>query len=501
MNKTLAYSALVLSTYIAHFSIAQPQTDNRFLDRKYWTKDITIEQINGTIKEGHDLSASNRANFDGFYFALNAGASNDVLKYIVEYPGNGVHKWSHDGRTNLFWVAAAKNVEMVEYLLKNGAKTDIIDEKGATALLFAAGNGCDNKEIYDLLIKYGSNVKTEKNRVGANVILAFAQHAKDLSLLDYFDKQSAGYKSKDDEGNGILEYALQGGNISLVKELQAKKKVKPANNNAVLFAAQGQRGKQNGLEVYQFIENELKLPLTTKDNSGQNALHIVAGKAVSTDVLNYLTSKIDVYQKDNRSNTPLFTATKSQKDLGLLQTILKWYNDDPNQVNGIGATPILYAIESNTAEVIDFLLENKADLRDRDHKGNDYVAYLIEGIGRGISPEFKKKVDLLIKNGMTFDSKQANGNTIYHLIAQRGDLKLMEYFLPIVKGDMNAKNELGLTAMHIIAMNAKSVDDIHAWSKLGFDIKAKSDMDETVYQLASENELINKDIEKLEFLK
>ena len=501
MNTSFAYSALVLSTYIAHFASAQPQSDNIFLDRKFWTKDITIEQINEKIKEGHDLSASNRGNFDGFYFAFNAGASNDVLKYIVEHPGNGVHKPSHDGRTNLFWVAAGNNTEMVEYFLKNGAKTDIIDEKGSTVLLFTASNGGNKQEIYDLLIKYGSQIKAEKLRSGANVILAYAQHAKDLSLLDYFDKKGASFKSKDDEGNGIIEYAIQGGNTAIVKELIAKRKVKPANNNAVLFAANGQRGKQSKLEVYTFIENELKLPLNTLNSNGQNALHILAGKVVDADVLSFLTKKIDVYQKDNKLNTPLFYAARNLKDVKALETVLSWYNNELTHSNGIGASPLLYAIEGNTAEVIEFLLDNKGDLTVVDQKGNNYVNYLIEGMGRQVSPDFKKKVDVLVKNGMTFDSKQANGNTIYHLLAQRGDVKLMEYFLPIAKGDMNAKNDMGLTPLHIIALNAKKVSDIESWLKLGFNKDIASDMDETVYQLAIENELINKDIQKLDFLK
>ncbi len=500
MNYTLAYTALVASTYFAHFSIGQMQSNNVFLDRNFWKKETTITEVKEMIEKGNDLAASNRANFDAFYFGIMAGTSIEVLKFIVDYPGNGVNKPSHDGRTNLFWAASTGNAEMVEYFLSKGASTDLIDEKGMTVLLFAASNGCTNTKVYDLLIAKGANPKKEKSRSGANVILLAAPHANNLELLTYFDKKGATFKSVDTEGNGLIEYALQTGNTEIVKQLQQEVKINPTTKNAVLFAAQGQRNKINGVEVFQFIENQLKLPLTTTNNNKQNVFHILAGKCADLETLSYLKGKVDFKARDEKGNLPIHYAAKSLKNQEIVKNWIGWYEEEIDVKNDMGASPILYAIEGNTASII-AILSQYSDINTKDKNGNNYVTYLIEGIGRGLNQDLKEKVDYLAKSGMEFDSKQANGNTIYHLLAQKGNIELLKFFIPFINMDKDIKNDLGLTPLHIVAMNAKSVQDIKNWISLGFDPKVVSDLDETTFQLATENEVLQAKAADLEFLK
>jgi len=54
-------------------------------------------------------------------------------------------------------IAGARNLEVIELLLKNKAKTDIFDSNGHTALHTAAYHD-DNTQLIDLLIKHGASV-------------------------------------------------------------------------------------------------------------------------------------------------------------------------------------------------------------------------------------------------------------------------------------------------------------------------------------------------------
>ena len=60
----------------------------------------------------------NPSAFDPVTLAINNGASNDVVKYLVEYKGNEVNKVTHDGRIYLHWASSKGNVELVEYLIE-----------------------------------------------------------------------------------------------------------------------------------------------------------------------------------------------------------------------------------------------------------------------------------------------------------------------------------------------------------------------------------------------
>ena len=67
--------------------------------------------------------------------------------------------------------------------------------------------------------------------------------------------------------------------------------------------------------------------------------------------------------------------------------------------------------------------------------------------------------------------------------------------------DVNAKNKEGITALQISAMKAKDDKIIKYLLGIGADKTIKTDFDETVYDLASENELLKKQNVNISFLK
>ena len=128
----MLFLALSLSTFA--------QRTNIFLDREFWGTQPTVETVKQKIKEGNNPAEANANNFDGVVYATLQDAPLKTIIYMISQKGNDVNKLTHDGRTYAFWAAYKGNAELVEYLLENGAKTNITDDKGNTIINFAAAS-------------------------------------------------------------------------------------------------------------------------------------------------------------------------------------------------------------------------------------------------------------------------------------------------------------------------------------------------------------------------
>ena len=71
----------------------------------------------------------------------------------------------------------------------------------------------------------------------------------------------------------------------------------------------------------------------------------------------------------------------------------------------------------------------------------------------------------------------------------------MDFGIPV-----NQKNDEGLTPLHIAAMKAKDTDILKFLIAQGADKALKTEFDESVYDLAKENELLQKQNVELNFL-
>jgi len=151
---------IILLSLISIRSFAQE--NNVFLERAFWKAQPSIGVIKEKIKEGHNATQLSPFGFDAVTGALLAQADNSIVKYLLSIDGNGVNKLTHDGRTYIFWAAYKGNLEIMQYLLDKGAKTDVIDDKGYSLLTFTAVTGQTDPVLYDLIITHGANVLIEK---------------------------------------------------------------------------------------------------------------------------------------------------------------------------------------------------------------------------------------------------------------------------------------------------------------------------------------------------
>ncbi|HOZ84041.1 MAG TPA: ankyrin repeat domain-containing protein [Niabella sp.] len=473
-----------------------PAHKNAFLNQSFWQAKPSVETIKSTIANGNNPAELNSNSFDPVVFAINSDAPAESILYLLAQKGNEVNKLTHDARTYIFWSASKGNIEIMKWLLSNGAKIDMVDSHGLSPLNFAANGGQKNIAVYDLLIKAGADLTKDVDHDGANALLLAVGGDNDLSLTQYFQSKGLDIKSTDTEGNTAFNYAARTGNIVLMKKL-LDKGVK-FTNNAMVMASIGTRRGFNNIEVFEYLES-LGIKPSTTSQSGANALHSIVRRPGQEKLINYFLSKgTNVNQKDEEGNTVFMNAAVGS-DMATLELLNKTVKDI-NATNEAGATALALAVKGNTPEVVAYLIDKGANLNILDAKGNNLAFYLTESYNPRTAASFEPKLKLLQTKGLNIATPQQDGNTLYHLAVTKNNLDLLKK-VSAYGVDINAKNKEGVTALHKAAMLSKTDDMLRFLISLGAAKEIKTEFDETAFDLATENGFLKKEKISIDFLK
>jgi len=479
--KKIVFLALFCSIYTL-----TGQSKNSFIGRTFWETNPTIAQVEQKIKEGNSATTLNRSGFDAVVYALLANADTKVIKHLLSKKGNAVNKLTHDGRTYLFWASYKNNISIVKHLLKHGAKTDIIDDKGYSVLNFTASAGVENTKLYDLLIKHGANVKKDKTPRGANALLLIAPRVSDFKMLAYFISKGIPLNTTDKNGNGVFNYTAQSGNIKMLQLLIKKgvtyKERNKNGGNAMLFATK----RANSLGFYKYLES-LGIHPNIKNKDGKTPLHNLAYRSKSIEVFKYFINKgVGLDEKDIDGNTALINAS-SRNSLEVIK-LLAINSKNINHKNKDGQSALTKALRNNY-DVVKFIIHKDADVSVIDKKGNHLAHYLFNTYTIKKRKEFHLKLELLQSKGLDIAKQQKNGNTLYHLAVGKRNMSMLK-FINTYKIDINAKNAEGLTALQKAVMTAKNNTIMKYLISKGANTTVKTDFDESLYDLAKENEAL-----------
>jgi ankyrin repeat protein len=458
------------------------QKANIFHERNFWKANPSIKVIDEKSSKGNNISELNNNAFDAVVYATLENTDNNTIKYLLSKEGNSVNKKTHDGRTYIFWAAYKNNLELMKYLVSKDAKTNIVDDHGYTILNFAASTGQTNTKMYDYLIKMAANIKTDKNRKGANVLLLVAPYLENYSLVSYLLSKGASLEDKDNNGNGIFEYAAKGGNISLLETLIDKGVQK--GENTMIFARQGLRRKKNTLQTYKFLES-VGVKTNCIDKDGKNPLHAIAYNNKDLATYSYFISKgVNVNLQDNKGRSPFMNAANNNT-----LEIVKFLSKKITNINSKdkkGRSALIMSVLSNNKDVVKFLLGIGANINTEDADGNTLSYYLINIFK---TTEFEDKLSILEKNGLVMNKLQYSKNTLLHIAAAQDNLALLKR-LNSFNIDVNAENKDQLSALQIAAMETKSIKILEYLLSIGAHKNIKTAFNETIYDLASENELL-----------
>lgn len=489
---------IILFTILLTTSLINAQ--NTLLQAEFWKNNPTVSSVQAEIKKGNSASESNTNNFDPTTLAINNNAPLETILYLIKQEGNSVHKLTHDGRIYLHWAAYRGNVELVKYLINNGADINLTDDKGAIPLVFAASSGQADPALYEVFFKAGNNPK-QKFKNGATVLLLAIANDKDLKLVDFLKTKGLSIKDTDDLGNTAFNYAARNGDIKLLKDI-LKRGVK-FDGRALVIASQGSRSHSNTLETYKYLVEDLKINPNSLGDEGENVLHNLVKKPKQEENIAYFLAKgTDVNQQDKELNTVLMNAMRGSIDV--VNTFFSKVKDI-NTTNSKGMSALSFAVENGSAEMVQFLLAKGAKTDLVDKKGNNLAYYWVQSYKPATAKkeqndDFQTKYDLLEKAGVNFSNSQKDGSSLYHLSTAKNDLALMMK-LEKIGIDLNAKNEEGMTVLQKAALTATDDSILKYLVSKGAKTDIKTEFDETAYDLASENELLIKNKVSLDFLK
>ena len=477
--------------------LAQAQ-HNQLLERDFWASHPDFTKVDNLVKQGHDPKELNSNSFDPLVYAILEKASNETIIKMMDTYTIDANAITHDGRTYVFWAAYKGNVELMEYFVAKGARMDLTDDHGYTVFNFAAATGQKNKLVYEFCMDQGADPENEADHHGANALLLFSPFdSTDLEMTTWLTTKGLDLESTDEDGNNAFNYAAKSGDIELMKAFtQAGVK---GTGAAFVNTAKGMRGRAPAtLETYTYLES-LGLDPSTTDADGTSALHVIASRSKDKEVLNYFLEKDGrLNSADHEGNTPfLLAAANNAPDI---VSYLRERGGDLQLANKKEESPLFLAVKKNHPEVVDYLLEQGADIMHADKDGNNIMVYLMESFNDKDVTGFTRKVDLLKEAGLAFHKAQANGNTLYHLAAGKDSIVLLEW-VSATGADINLTNREGYSPLHLAAMTAANPEILKYMISQGADKSEKTPFEETVYDLAAENEKLTEARASLEFLK
>jgi ankyrin repeat protein len=401
-----------------------------------------------------------------------------------------------DGMTALHWAVRADDLETVQLLIRNGANASATNRYGITPLSLAATNG--NGAITRALLKAGANTSTlgpdgetilmVAARAGsADVVNALLDKGVDVNAAEAWQGQTAlMWAAAENHGDVITALAKRGANLNArSRELSFPEYRYETNGMAVFQLPKGgwtaamYAARQNSIDAIKALaEVGADLNAQTKQE-GTTALQ-VAVINIHYDLANVLLERgADPNVQDSTGMTALYAAVDMRSPanmmtrpephlrdtmdaLGLIDALLA-HGANPNlqlkkpiigRHNNLvgdgqlsdGATPLARAAKAGDVPVIKALLDKGADPTLA--LANRTTTAMLAAGGNAPEPKVLEAVTLLVEHGVDVNAFNANGQTVLHNAATRGQNTVISYVAS--KGaKLDRRDKQGRTALDI----------------------------------------------------
>lgn len=244
-------------------------------------------------KKNRDLEVSPEVSqlYNSFLNVLDA----DGLK--LEDLKNMFNIADHQGKTALHKSAIKGNLDIIEFLIQNGARIDVKEEKsGRTALHMAT-----KPEVAKLLIEKGAQIEAKDTR-GRTPLLICAMESH-VEVAQVLVQHGAQVNSKTGGGNTPLNFATSYGHIDMVKLLiqnGAQVDIKGQHGNTPLHGIMQSRGigAKRHFEIVKYLI-EHGAPIDTKNNISETPFD-KANRNGHIEIAKYLLEK----KKESKGKNP-----------------------------------------------------------------------------------------------------------------------------------------------------------------------------------------------------
>ncbi|XP_071099824.1 transient receptor potential cation channel subfamily A member 1 homolog isoform X3 [Haliotis cracherodii] len=215
------------------------------------------------------------------HFAVMSG-SLDSVRILIKKDKNEkenqlIHTKDKHGMTPMHVAATYRQVDIMDFLLDNGAKITQSDKEGSIPLHYACSTGC--LEMVNLLIAKGKSEITtmmEKKAMGGNTCLHIAIENGHEGIIQKLLQNDSKILVARDDGMLPVHLAVISGNLNVVKTIVSKTGYlhhdieNKAESTTLHLAAQ-----YNQLEVARYLLKERSLVAKT-DSESNTPLHVAA---------------------------------------------------------------------------------------------------------------------------------------------------------------------------------------------------------------------------------
>ncbi len=235
----------------------------------------------------------------------------DVVRLLLE-KGARVDLPELDGRTALLEASSRGHYEIVESLLKFGANVNPVDLEGLTPLILASNSGY--ADIVKLLLASGANVDAAE-RQGRTALIQSAQNGE-LDIVEMLLEYHAGVNKVDKRNITSLTVASEQGFTDVVRLLLRKgADVAVAMDSGKTALMQASQCGHSDI-VTLLLESGARL--NSSDNDGVTALFIASERGHTETVRLLLAAGADVNSQ----------ARRHRDDISMTATLLEFDNED-----------------------------------------------------------------------------------------------------------------------------------------------------------------------------
>lgn len=316
-------------------------------------------------------------------------------------------------------------LDLIEFLLENGANIDARDSTGSTPLFWASEFGSENAAA--MLIEKGALIGITDNRGDTAITAAEkAGQTEIASMLHNWASETSSHSEVEVDADTLIK-AIRAGELSTVKEIL---KLAPHFANAqtregytpIILAIMSQQ-----IDVALYLAKTYPFALSTSADNGWTPLHFVFNgdpehslmptqrKDLAEALIN---NGVPLEEPSDDGMTPLFLATNNAMSEGVATLIEAGANVDFRTPER-GITPLMISAIRDTKSM-QLLLDAAADPALEDNKGRTALHYVLRDNQDESQTERANRARALITSGASVNATDKHQETPLMLAAESG---------------------------------------------------------------------------------
>lgn len=425
-------------------AVDKPELNKRLLEA---VKRQNLAHARELLDAGADIATPDEPPFQGDTPLHHAARSGNVdLARLLIAKGANVNTPGPTGFVPLHVASGLNERAMVEYLLSAGANPNALDRVG-TPLHAATLQG--HAAVVTLLLAKGANPNARREYDGATPLHLFSHigryFASHTQIIQTLVKHGADINAKDTGGSTPLDRAFPEAIPALIAAGAAPSKADP-------FELWRQAIRSGRRETLEHVERR-GAPLTVKSPEGNTLLHAAVGEGEA--IAYFLEKRLDPNAENKAGQTPLNRAIAICRKADVERLIKSGAR--LNHVSSQGITPVHGLVgypnrihyETQCEDTVIALMAAGANVRVAGHAGRTPLHGVAKN--RGL-------LERMLKAGGDPRARDQDGLTPLHLYAAWGTLPELVSVLVKAGADLNAQDAKGRTPLHMYSEYGTSDD-------------------------------------------